>query len=121
MKKEGGNYKAYTEKVLSESYNYDYGKVFFKPKFRLAVLAGCQVTGHERAEFLSPGQVAIDIDLFGFAFERVATFGVRRIAMAVVASSLGVDDIAAQSDQPAVFALQIKRHGRNLKTLGDFF
>lgn len=28
---EGSDYKAYAEKVLSEAYNYDYGKVFFKP------------------------------------------------------------------------------------------
>lgn len=31
LKEEGGNYKAYAETVLSEAYNYDYGKVFFKP------------------------------------------------------------------------------------------
>lgn len=31
LKEEGGDYKAYAEKVLSEAYNYDSGKVFFKP------------------------------------------------------------------------------------------
>lgn len=31
IKEEGGDYKAFAEKVLSEAYNYDYGKVFFKP------------------------------------------------------------------------------------------
>jgi len=31
LKEEGGDYKAYAEAVLSEAYNYDYGKVFFKP------------------------------------------------------------------------------------------
>ncbi len=31
MKEEGGDYKAYANQVLSEAYNYDYGKVFFKP------------------------------------------------------------------------------------------
>lgn len=31
LKEEGGDYKAYAEKVLSEAYNYDFGKVFFKP------------------------------------------------------------------------------------------
>ncbi len=31
LKTEGGDYKAYAEKVLSEAYNYDNGKVFFKP------------------------------------------------------------------------------------------
>ena len=31
LKEEGGDYKAYANKVLSEAYNYDYGKVFFKP------------------------------------------------------------------------------------------
>jgi hypothetical protein len=31
LKEEGGDYKAYAEKVLSDTYNYDYGKVFFKP------------------------------------------------------------------------------------------
>lgn len=31
LKEEGGDYKAYAEKVLSEAYNYDNGKVFFKP------------------------------------------------------------------------------------------
>ncbi|MDZ7605278.1 MAG: hypothetical protein U5K79_06750 [Cyclobacteriaceae bacterium] len=31
LKEEGGDYKAFAEQVLSESYNYDYGKVFFKP------------------------------------------------------------------------------------------
>jgi hypothetical protein len=31
LKETGGDYKAYAEKVLSEAYNYDYGKVFFKP------------------------------------------------------------------------------------------
>jgi hypothetical protein len=31
LKEEGGDYRAYAEKVLSEAYNYDYGKVFFKP------------------------------------------------------------------------------------------
>ena len=30
-KEEGGDYKAFAEQVLSEAYNYDYGKVFFKP------------------------------------------------------------------------------------------
>lgn len=28
---EGGDYKAYAQKVLDEAYNYDQGKVFFKP------------------------------------------------------------------------------------------
>lgn len=31
IKEEGGDYKAYAEQVLSEAYNYDQGKVFFKP------------------------------------------------------------------------------------------
>ena len=31
LKEEGGDYKAYAKKVLSDAYNYDYGKVFFKP------------------------------------------------------------------------------------------
>jgi hypothetical protein len=31
LKEEGGDYKAYANQVLSEAYNYDYGKVFFKP------------------------------------------------------------------------------------------
>lgn len=31
LKEEGGDYKAYAEQVLSDAYNYDYGKVFFKP------------------------------------------------------------------------------------------
>jgi hypothetical protein len=31
LKTEGGDYRVYAEKVLSETYNYDYGKVFFKP------------------------------------------------------------------------------------------
>ncbi len=31
LKDEGGDYKAFANKVLSEAYNYDHGKVFFKP------------------------------------------------------------------------------------------
>ncbi len=31
LKEEGGDYKAFAEQVLSEAYNYDQGKVFFKP------------------------------------------------------------------------------------------
>jgi hypothetical protein len=31
LKEEGGDYKAYAAQVLSEAYNYDHGKVFFKP------------------------------------------------------------------------------------------
>ena len=31
LKEQDGDYKAYAEKVLSDAYNYDYGKVFFKP------------------------------------------------------------------------------------------
>lgn len=31
LKEEGGDYKAFAEKVLSDAYNYDNGKVFFKP------------------------------------------------------------------------------------------
>jgi len=31
LKEEGGDYKAFAEKVLSDAYNYDSGKVFFKP------------------------------------------------------------------------------------------
>ncbi len=31
LKEEGEDYRAYAEKVLSDAYNYDYGKVFFKP------------------------------------------------------------------------------------------
>lgn len=31
LKEEGGDYRAFAEQVLSEAYNYDYGKVFFKP------------------------------------------------------------------------------------------
>ncbi len=31
LKEEGGDYKAYANQVLSEAYNYDHGKVFFKP------------------------------------------------------------------------------------------
>ena len=31
LKEEGGDYKAFAEQLLSEAYNYDHGKVFFKP------------------------------------------------------------------------------------------
>lgn len=31
LKEQGGDYRSYAEQVLSEAYNYDYGKVFFKP------------------------------------------------------------------------------------------
>ncbi len=31
LKEEGGDYRGYAEQVLSEAYNFDYGKVFFKP------------------------------------------------------------------------------------------
>ncbi|TAE15596.1 MAG: hypothetical protein EAZ47_05780 [Bacteroidetes bacterium] len=31
LKENGGDYRAYANQVLSEAYNYDYGKVFFKP------------------------------------------------------------------------------------------
>ncbi len=31
LKEEGGDYKAFAEQVLSNAYNYDSGKVFFKP------------------------------------------------------------------------------------------
>lgn len=31
LKETGGDYKTYADQVLSEAYNYDYGKVFFKP------------------------------------------------------------------------------------------
>jgi hypothetical protein len=31
LKEEGGDYKAFAAEVLSSAYNYDYGKVFFKP------------------------------------------------------------------------------------------
>lgn len=31
LKEEGGDYRGFAEKVLSEAYNYDYGKVFFDP------------------------------------------------------------------------------------------
>lgn len=31
LKEEGGDYKAFAEQVLSNAYNYDNGKVFFKP------------------------------------------------------------------------------------------
>jgi hypothetical protein len=31
IKEEGGDYRAFAEQVLTEAYNYDYGKVFFKP------------------------------------------------------------------------------------------
>lgn len=32
LKEEGGDYKAFAEQVLSDAYNYDNGKVFFKPR-----------------------------------------------------------------------------------------
>jgi hypothetical protein len=31
LKEEGGDYKSFAEQVLSDAYNYDSGKVFFKP------------------------------------------------------------------------------------------
>ncbi len=31
LKEEGGDYKTFANEVLSTAYNYDYGKVFFKP------------------------------------------------------------------------------------------
>lgn len=31
LKEEGGDYKAFAEQVLTDAYNYDQGKVFFKP------------------------------------------------------------------------------------------
>jgi len=31
LKEDGGDYKAFAEEVLSTAYNYDHGKVFFKP------------------------------------------------------------------------------------------
>ena len=36
LKEDGGDYKAFAEQVLSEAYNYDYGKVFFKPTLSIA-------------------------------------------------------------------------------------
>lgn len=31
IKEEGGDYRKFAQQVLSDAYNYDYGKVFFKP------------------------------------------------------------------------------------------
>ena len=31
IKEEGGDYRGFAEQVLSDAYNYDFGKVFFKP------------------------------------------------------------------------------------------
>ena len=31
LKESGGDYQAFTDQVLSDAYNYDFGKVFFKP------------------------------------------------------------------------------------------
>lgn len=31
IKEEGGDYRRFAEQVISDLYNYDYGKVFFKP------------------------------------------------------------------------------------------
>lgn len=31
LKEEGGDYKTYADQILSEAYNYEFGKVFFKP------------------------------------------------------------------------------------------
>ena len=31
LSEEGGDYKTFADQVLSDAYNYDYGKVFFKP------------------------------------------------------------------------------------------
>jgi hypothetical protein len=31
LKEQGGDYKGFANQVLSDAYNYDYGKVFFKP------------------------------------------------------------------------------------------
>jgi hypothetical protein len=31
IKEEGGDYKAFAQQVLTDAYNYDFGKVFFKP------------------------------------------------------------------------------------------
>ncbi|MFN6943591.1 MAG: hypothetical protein ACK4ND_01485 [Cytophagaceae bacterium] len=31
LKEDGGDYKAFAEQVLTDAYNYDHGKVFFKP------------------------------------------------------------------------------------------
>jgi hypothetical protein len=31
LKEEGGDYRAFADQVLSDAYNYDFGKVFFKP------------------------------------------------------------------------------------------
>lgn len=31
LKEEGGDYRTFAEQVLSDAYNYDFGKVFFKP------------------------------------------------------------------------------------------
>lgn len=36
LKEEGGDHKAFAEKVLTEAYNYDNGKVFFKPTWHMA-------------------------------------------------------------------------------------
>ena len=31
LKEDGGDYRAYAQEVITEAYNYDHGKVFFKP------------------------------------------------------------------------------------------
>ena len=48
-KEEGGDYKAFAEQVLTEAYNYDYGKVFFKP----TLASGAQTFRNDKKGALS--------------------------------------------------------------------
>ena len=47
------------------------------------------------------------IDLFGLAKVRITSIGIRRVGMTIVATTLGIDDVAAQANQVAIFPVEM--------------
>src|SRR5262245_30935431 len=90
-----------------------------------AVSAGREIAGDRRIgivgrpEGCPARQIPRGIDLLRLTKKWIAAIGVRRIGMAVVAPSLRIDDVTAQTNQRQVLALEVQRYWCNLEPPGD--
>ena len=65
------------------------------------------VSRYKRSEHHSAREIVLRIDLFGLAQVRITSIGIRRVGMTIVATTLGIDDVAAQANQVAIFPVEM--------------
>ena len=90
----------------------DGGLEFLKrPSSRTTELIGGEIRRCERTELPAARQILVEVDDLRLAGVRIAARGKGRMGMAIVASTLCIHDVAAESDESTIRAAQVERDG----------